>query len=45
MREIIDRLWALLADERRKIWGDPINPMDALIDFDPQYFHDGHLGS
>jgi hypothetical protein len=36
--------WSLPAAERRRIWGDPINPLDALTDFDPRYVHDGLLG-
>ena len=33
--------WALNADERRTIWGPPINPLDAIADFNPKYIHDG----
>jgi len=36
--------WALPQPDQRRIWGDPINPLDALADFDPRYIHDGHLG-
>jgi hypothetical protein len=36
--------WALEETKRRRIWGDPINQMDAIADFDPKYIHDGHLG-
>jgi hypothetical protein len=36
--------WALPDLDRRRIWGDPINPTDGLADFDPQYIHDGLLG-
>lgn len=36
--------WALSPDERRRIWGDPIDPMVSVADFDPKYLHDGHLG-
>ena len=36
--------WALPAVDRRRIWGDPINPLDAVTDFDPKYIHDGDLG-
>jgi hypothetical protein len=36
--------WALLAADRRQIWRDPINPLDALAYFDPKYIHDGLLG-
>jgi hypothetical protein len=37
--------WALTAVERRQIWGDPIDPMHAIADFDPKYIHDGLLGA
>lgn len=37
--------WSMTGDQRRKIWGDPINIMDALADFDPKYIQDGHLGA
>ncbi len=40
----LKKFWALSSDERRRIWGDPIDPMDPVEDFDPQYLHDGHLG-
>jgi len=36
--------WALTAQERRGIWGEPINPDDALADCDPNYISDGLLG-
>ena len=36
--------WSLSLDERRNIWGDPIDPLEALIGFDPEHLHDGHLG-
>jgi hypothetical protein len=28
----------------QKIWGDPIDPLAAVVDFDPHYIHDGLLG-
>jgi hypothetical protein len=31
-------------DERRRIWGEPIDPLEAVADFDPHYIHDGLLG-
>lgn len=37
--------WALTAVERQRIWGDPIDPLDAIAGFDPKYIHDGHLGA
>ena len=37
-------LWALSPDDRRQNWGDPIDPMVSVADFDPQYLHDGNLG-
>jgi hypothetical protein len=36
--------WALLAADRRQIWGDPIDLLEAVVDFDPKHIHDGHLG-
>jgi hypothetical protein len=38
------KFWALTPSERRGIWGDPIDPLDAIADFDPKYIHDGLLG-
>ena len=40
----LEKFWALLPDERRKTWGDPIDPMVPVADFDPKYLHDGRLG-
>ncbi len=37
--------WALTPIDRQRIWGDPIDPLDAIADFDPKYIHDGHLGA
>ncbi|MBZ9993148.1 hypothetical protein [Mesorhizobium sp. BH1-1-4] len=37
--------WGLPPDERQKIWGNPIDPLAALADFDPQYIHNGELGA
>jgi hypothetical protein len=36
--------WALPAADRQRIWGAPIDPLDALADFDPDSIHNGHLG-
>ena len=36
--------WSLSPDEQRNIWGDPIDPLEALAEFDPKYLHDGRLG-
>lgn len=36
--------WALPDVDRCRIWGGPINPFDALTDFNPAMIHDGHLG-
>jgi hypothetical protein len=36
--------WALPDAERRRIWGDPVDPADALTDYDPTYISDGELG-
>ena len=40
----LERFWAFSPDERRRIWGDPIDPMVPIADFDPKYLHDGRLG-
>jgi hypothetical protein len=39
----LERFWALSDEERQKIWGPCINPLDALAEFDPKYIHDEHL--
>lgn len=36
--------WALPVDDRQRLWGPPIDPMDALTGFDPHYIHNGLLG-
>lgn len=40
----LEEFWALSPDERREMWGEPIDPMVSVVDFDPKYLHDGHLG-
>ena len=40
----LEEFWALSPDERREIWGDPIDPMVSVAEFDPEYLNDGHLG-
>ncbi|AZO44952.1 hypothetical protein EJ076_29545 [Mesorhizobium sp. M7D.F.Ca.US.005.01.1.1] len=37
--------WSLPADERQRTWGSPINPLDALAEFDPKHIHDSELGA
>ena len=39
------KFWKLTVVERQRIWDDPINPLDAIADFNPEYIHDGHLGA
>jgi hypothetical protein len=39
------QFWSQPAAERQKIWGDPIDPLQAVADFDPKYIHDGLLGA
>ena len=41
----LGKFWTLGEAERRQIWGDPIDPADAIADFDPQFIHDGLLGA
>lgn len=40
----LEKFWALSRDERRRVWGESIDPMVSVADFDPKYLHDGHLG-
>ncbi|MCY4547182.1 MAG: hypothetical protein OXC28_02335 [Defluviicoccus sp.] len=40
----LEAFWSLSPDERSNIWGDPIDPLEPLADFDPEYLHDGRLG-
>ena len=41
---VLEKFWALAHAERTKIWGDPVDPLAAVADFDPQYINDGMLG-
>ncbi|MGY3078867.1 hypothetical protein ACVWZZ_005275 [Bradyrhizobium sp. LM6.10] len=41
----LEKFWAFAPEERRAIWGAPVNPLDALTDFDPKYIHDGLLSN
>jgi hypothetical protein len=36
--------WSLTQTEREKIWGEPIDPMAPLADYEPKYIHNGVLG-
>ena len=36
--------WSLPDTEKRKLWGEPIDPFAALAGYDPRYIHDGILG-
>ena len=40
----LEKFWAVSPDERRELWGDPIDPMVSVAEFDTKYLHDGHLG-
>ena len=40
----LKEFWSLSRDKRRKHWGNPIDPMMSISDFDPDHLHDGHLG-
>lgn len=41
---VLALFWALPPVRRQQIWGDPIDPLDAVADLDPKYIHDGLLG-
>jgi hypothetical protein len=34
----LEKFWALKPDQRQKIWGVPLDPRAALLDFDPKTF-------
>lgn len=40
----LSRFWSLAPTEQRRLWGDMIDPLDALAGFDPTYINDGELG-
>ena len=40
----LKKFWASSPEERQEVWGDPIDPMVSVVDFDPQYLHDELLG-
>ena len=39
----LEKFWVLSQDERQEIWGDSIDPMVSVADFDPKYLHDGQV--
>lgn len=39
----LEGFWDLSPTERRKAWGDPVDPLAAIADFDPNHLHDRHL--
>ena len=41
----LGKFWALSSGARREIWGDPIDPMVPLRDFDPDDLSDEMLGA
>jgi hypothetical protein len=40
----LDAFWTLPVANRKAIWGEPIDPMTPLADFDPQFIADVDLG-
>lgn len=38
------KFWALSGAERQQVWGEPIDPLDAIAGFNPNYIHNGQLG-
>jgi hypothetical protein len=41
----LQAFWAMEEKQRRELWGDTINPYEALSDFDPRFITDGQLGA
>jgi hypothetical protein len=44
-RSGLEAFWALAPDVRQAIWGDPVDPLAPLDEFEPKYIHDGNLGA
>ncbi len=42
--DTMEKFWALSPEERRGLWGDPIDPLDAMEGYEPRYISDGMLG-
>lgn len=40
----LEKFWNLPLAERRKLWGEPVDPLAAVADFDPKFINDGQLG-
>ena len=41
----LSKFWALSAAKRQQIWGEPIDPMVSITDFDPKCLNDEILGA
>jgi hypothetical protein len=42
--QCLSAFWSLPASNKRDIWGEAIDPLAAIADFDPKYIHDGMRG-
>lgn len=40
----LNSFWSLLDNEKRKLWGEAIDPLGALADYNPDYIHNVVLG-
>jgi hypothetical protein len=40
----LEAFWKLPLEDRITAWGQPIDPLAVIADFDPTYIHDGLLG-
>ncbi len=40
----LEEFWALSQERRQELWGDPIDPLAPVADFDPNQLHDRDLG-
>ena len=41
----LDDFWRLSSDDQRAVWGEPIDPLEAIAEFDPDRIHNGQLGA
>lgn len=40
----LEKFWNLPPAERRRLWGNPVDPLAAVAGFDPRLINDGQLG-
>jgi hypothetical protein len=41
--EVLTNFWALPPDDQRRMWGPPIDPLEAIEEFDERFISDAEL--